>query len=44
MKETTVTIDFGGMKYQTNIITNKEARDEEIVKQAEDQVRKQWAG
>ncbi|MBT2687680.1 BA3454 family stress response protein [Bacillus sp. ISL-47] len=44
MKEITVTIDYDGMKYQTNIITNKEARDEEIMKQAEDQVRKQWAG
>lgn len=44
MKEITVTIDFGGMKYQTNIITNKEAQDKEILKKAEDQVRKQWAG
>ncbi|MGN7178225.1 molecular chaperone [Paenibacillus sp. FSL R5-0490] len=42
MKEITVTIDYEGMKYQTNIITNKEAREEEILKKAEEQVRKQW--
>ncbi|MEK3856666.1 BA3454 family stress response protein [Cytobacillus sp. FSL H8-0458] len=41
MKEITVTVDYEGLKYQTNIITNKEAGDEEILKQAEDQIRRQ---
>ncbi|GLB60922.1 BA3454 family stress response protein [Cytobacillus sp. NCCP-133] len=42
MKEITVTIDYEGQKYQTNILTNKEAGDKEILKKAEDQIRKQW--
>ncbi|QOK26385.1 BA3454 family stress response protein [Cytobacillus oceanisediminis] len=41
MKEITVTVDYEGLKYQTNIITNKEAGDEEILKQAEDQIKRQ---
>ncbi|MCM3707493.1 MULTISPECIES: BA3454 family stress response protein [Cytobacillus] len=41
MKEITVTVDYDGLKYQTNIITNKEAGEEEILKQAEDQIRRQ---
>ncbi|WP_026580674.1 BA3454 family stress response protein [Bacillus sp. J33] len=44
MKEITVTIDYDGMKYQTNIITKKEVKEEEVIKKAEEQVRKQWAG
>ncbi|URM32938.1 MULTISPECIES: BA3454 family stress response protein [Bacillaceae] len=41
MKEITVTVDYDGLKYQTNIITNKEAAEDEIRKQAEDQIRRQ---
>ena len=41
MKEITVTVDYEGLKYQTNIITNTEACEDEIRKQAEDQIRRQ---
>lgn len=43
MVEVTVTINFQGKNYQTNVIVNKGASSEQIYQLAQKQVRKQWA-
>ena len=42
MFEVTVTVEFNGKKYQTNVIANKEMLDEMIKHLAEIQILKQW--
>jgi hypothetical protein len=42
MIQVTVTIQFQGKNYVTNVLTNREATEEKIMKQALDQVKKQW--
>lgn len=42
MMEITVTVRFQGKNYQTNVITHKGVIEEEIIRLAEDQIRKQW--
>ncbi|PLT33098.1 BA3454 family stress response protein [Bacillus sp. V5-8f] len=43
MKEITVVVNLNGHKYQTNVVVNGKARQDEILNLAEEQVRKQWA-
>jgi hypothetical protein len=42
MYEYTIYVTFQGMKYQTKIITDKNATEEEIYQLAKEQVEKQW--
>jgi hypothetical protein len=42
MVQITVTVDYNGKFYQTNVLTHREAAQEEIFKQALSQVKKQW--
>ncbi|MEH7081499.1 BA3454 family stress response protein [Neobacillus drentensis] len=43
MMEITVTVRFQGKNYLTNVIAYKEVSEQEILRLAEEQVRKQWA-
>lgn len=43
MREVTVTIDFKGKNYLTNVIADRDTSDEEIIEKARQQVLKQWA-
>ncbi|MGG3466282.1 BA3454 family stress response protein [Neobacillus pocheonensis] len=43
MMEITVTVRFQGKNYLTNVIADKEVSEQEILRLAEKQVRKQWA-
>ena len=42
MIQVTVTIQLNGKNYVTNVLTVREATEELIMKQAFDQVKKQW--
>ncbi|MGG4267944.1 BA3454 family stress response protein [Peribacillus simplex] len=42
MVKVTVTVDFQGKSYQTNVITKPGTNQEEILQQALHQVEKQW--
>jgi hypothetical protein len=42
MIEITVTVNYRGQDYQTNVIVNKRARKEEVLRLAQEQVTKQW--
>lgn len=43
MIKVTVTINYHGKNYVTNVITNKEANEDTIRQLAFEQVKKQWA-
>lgn len=43
MREVTVTVDFKGKNYLTNVIADRDTLDEEIIEKARQQVLKQWA-
>lgn len=43
MIKVTVTINYLGKNYVTNVITNKEANEDTIHQLALEQVKKQWA-
>lgn len=43
MVKFTVTVDFQGKVYQTNVLANRDAAQEEIMQVALSQVKKQWA-
>jgi hypothetical protein len=43
MREVTVTVDFKGKNYLTNVIADRDTSDEEIIEKARQQVLKQWA-
>ncbi len=43
MIKVTVTINYQGKNYVTNVITNKEANEDTIRQLALEQVKKQWA-
>ncbi|WMX56152.1 MULTISPECIES: BA3454 family stress response protein [unclassified Peribacillus] len=42
MVKVTVTVDFQGKSYQTNVLTKPGTNQEEILQQALHQVEKQW--
>ncbi|MFF2450161.1 BA3454 family stress response protein [Neobacillus sp. NPDC058068] len=42
MVQVEVTITFEGRNYLTNVITNQDTPDEEILRLAYEQVQKQW--
>jgi len=42
MVQVDVTITFEGKSYLTNVITNRETSDDEILRLAFEQVKKQW--
>ncbi|MEH7354699.1 BA3454 family stress response protein [Neobacillus drentensis] len=42
MVQVEVTITFEGKSYLTNVITNRETSDDEILRLAFEQVKKQW--
>ncbi|NRD80379.1 BA3454 family stress response protein [Bacillus sp. BRMEA1] len=42
MVEISVTVMYEGMSYLTNVITDRNTSDEEILRLAYEQVRKQW--
>ncbi|WP_028399441.1 BA3454 family stress response protein [Ectobacillus panaciterrae] len=42
MMEITVTVNYQGKSYQTNVIVDRGATKEEILYLAQEQVRKQW--
>jgi hypothetical protein len=42
MREITVTIDYRGKSYLTNVIADRDTTEEEILKMAREQVLKQW--
>ncbi|WHY75578.1 BA3454 family stress response protein [Neobacillus sp. WH10] len=42
MVQVEVTITFEGKSYLTNVITNRETSDDEILRLAYEQVKKQW--
>ncbi|WP_174728031.1 BA3454 family stress response protein [Mesobacillus harenae] len=42
MVEVTVVVNFSGRSYRTNVIAPREASKDEIMRQAHQQVRKQW--
>jgi hypothetical protein len=42
MIKVTVTIQYLGKNYVTNVLTNRETTEEMIMQQALDQVKKQW--
>ncbi|MFJ5715313.1 BA3454 family stress response protein [Neobacillus sp. NPDC093127] len=42
MVQVDVTITFEGKNYLTNVITNQDTSDEEILRLAYEQVQKQW--
>ncbi|KLT17401.1 BA3454 family stress response protein [Neobacillus novalis] len=42
MVQVEVTITFEGRNYLTNVITNQDTSDEEILRLAYEQVQKQW--
>ncbi|AMM91581.1 BA3454 family stress response protein [Peribacillus simplex] len=42
MVKVTVTVDFQGKSYQTNVLTKPGTNQEEILQQAFNQVEKQW--
>lgn len=43
MVQVNVKVEYQGKNYMTNVITNHKASDEEIMQQALEQVKKQWA-
>lgn len=43
MREVTVTVDFKGKNYLTNVIADRDTSEEEIIEKARQQVLKQWA-
>lgn len=42
MVKFTVTVDFQGKFYQTNVLANRDTKQEEIIQLALSQVKKQW--
>ncbi|WP_139070003.1 BA3454 family stress response protein [Bacillus sp. FJAT-27225] len=42
MVQVNVKVEYLGRKYMTNVITNPQASDEEIMELALEQVKKQW--
>lgn len=42
MVKFTVTVDFRGKYYQTNVLANRDAEHKEIMELALSQVKKQW--
>lgn len=42
MIEVTVTINFRGRKYQTNVIVEKGTPKKQILRMANEQIRRQW--
>jgi hypothetical protein len=42
MVKFTVTVDFEGRYYQTNVLAHKDTAKEEIMQLARSQVKKQW--
>lgn len=42
MREITVTVDYKGKNYLTNVIADRDTSDEEVLQKAREQVLKQW--
>lgn len=42
MVKFTVTVDYQGKSYQTNVLANRDTAQEEIMQLAYSQVKKQW--
>ncbi|MCM3121864.1 BA3454 family stress response protein [Mesobacillus sp. AQ2] len=42
MREITVTVDFQGKNYLTNVIADRDTSEEEIMEMARKQVKEQW--
>jgi len=42
MRQVTVTVDFKGKNYLTNVIADRDTPEEEIMETARQQVLKQW--
>lgn len=42
MREITVTVDYKGKNYLTNVIAHRDTSEEEVMKLAREQVLKQW--
>ncbi|WCK55788.1 BA3454 family stress response protein [Aneurinibacillus sp. Ricciae_BoGa-3] len=42
MVEITVTVNYRGEDYQTNVIVDRRAKKEEVLRLAQEQVRRQW--
>ena len=42
MVEVTVTLNYKGKNYQTNVIVKKDTHELQILRIAEEQIRKQW--
>jgi hypothetical protein len=42
MVEITVTVNYSGKDYQTNVIVDGRAKKEEVLRLAREQVRRQW--